>query len=65
MGELVGKVADGMPFRIGRCSIESATQAGNLFLAMNENTGACVGGRTGSCYEDNNGSLQVLVSVFQ
>lgn len=63
LGELVGKVDDGLRFRIGRSAIHVIDRDGNLFLAMNENTGSCNDGPEGSCYEDNNGALNVTVTV--
>jgi len=65
LGELVGKVDDEFPFRIGSSIIEVATKDGNLFLAMNDSTGSCDGGGAGSCYNDNKGFLQVTVTVWR
>jgi hypothetical protein len=63
LGELVGKIGGSPPFRIGSSTIRAVSQDGNLLLAMNENTGPCKDGRDGSCYEDNNGVLEVIVTV--
>jgi hypothetical protein len=64
LGALVGKVGEnGAPFRIGSSFTEDATASGNLFLAMNENTGACTQAGKGSCYLDNEGELTVTVIV--
>jgi len=65
LGELVGKVDDEVPFRIGNSIEEIATRDGNLFLAMNESTGSCEGGGEGSCYDDNQGFLEVEVTVWR
>jgi len=63
LGELIGKILDGPPFRIRRSATQAVNQNGNLMLAMNENTGPCKAGRAGSCYEDNKGELEVKVTV--
>jgi hypothetical protein len=64
LGELVGKVGDGTPFRIGSSSLQVIDQAGNLLLAMNDNTGTCnIHGRIRSCYDDNTGTLEVIVTI--
>ncbi len=63
LGELVGKVDDGVPFRIGRLALLSIDRSGNIILAMNETTGPCKDGRPGSCYDDNTGALKVKVTV--
>ena len=63
LGELVGRVGDGPAFRIGRSSVHAVDRSGTLVLAMNENTRPCREGEPGSCYDDNNGSLHVRVTV--
>jgi len=63
LGELIGKIDEGAPFRIGSSAIYAVNQDGNLILAMNENAGPCKEGQEGSCYEDNNGVLEVIVTV--
>jgi hypothetical protein len=65
LGELVGKIGDDFPFRIGNSAIIVVTKDDNLWLAMNENTGYCTDMRVGSCYDDNNGLLQVRVTVWR
>lgn len=65
LGELVGKVGDEFPFRIGNSAIIVATKDDNLWLTMNENAGFCKDSREGSCYDDNNGSLQVRVTIWR
>jgi hypothetical protein len=65
LGELVGKVEGDFPFRIGRCQTEEMQTDGAFLLAMNENTGPCKDNREGSCYDDNNGSLQVTIIVWR
>ena len=63
LGELVSKVDDGIPFRIGSSAILQIDRSGNIILAMNETTGPCIGNREGSCYDDNKGALKVKVTV--
>ena len=65
LGELIGKVSDGPPFRIGSSTCHYINQDGNLMLTMNENTGPCKDGRSGSCYDDNEGTLEVEVGVYR
>lgn len=64
LGELIGRIGNGMPFRIGSFAEIIVTEDGILWLAMNENTGSCEDGKEGSCYKDNNGLLQVEVVVW-
>ena len=64
LGELVGKVGPDL-FKVGKSSTQVVTQDSNLYLTMNENTGPCKDGRAGSCYEDNNGSLEVKITVWR
>lgn len=64
-GELVGLVNGGTPFRVGSSAIQIADRDGNLILVMNESLGSCEGGGVGSCYDDNNGSLAVKVTVWR
>lgn len=64
LGELVGRVDKGFPFRIGNSSTQKIKESGNLLLAMNDNAGSCEGGPAGSCYPKNNGKLNVDITVF-
>lgn len=63
LGHLIGKVDAGPPFSIGRSSVRLLNTSGSLFLAMNENKGRCKDNREGSCYDDNNGALEVKVTT--
>lgn len=63
LGELVGKVGDGVPFRIGSSTTLDVDRDGYIMLAMNENTGKCDFVRNGSCYDDNKDALKVKVTV--
>lgn len=63
LGALVGKVEGDAPFRIGSQHQVIATKSGQLYLAMNDNTGSLEGGGPGSCYADNKGVISVVVTV--
>lgn len=61
LGELVAKINGTPAFRIGLSTTVHVSSDGKLMLAMNENTGPCKAGQQGSCYEDNQGALEVKV----
>jgi hypothetical protein len=65
LGELVGRVGNDFPFRIGNSAVVVATKDADLWLAMNDSTGSCGSGPPGSCYDDNHGWLQVTVTVWR
>lgn len=64
LGELVGTIGKGFPFRIGSSSTQKIRERGNLLFAMNDNAGSCEGGPPGSCYPKNSGKLNVDITVF-
>jgi hypothetical protein len=64
---LVGVIGTGTPsigggFFIGSAYQFTASQGGMLYLGSNENLGKCDGSHTGSCYEDNTGSISVHIT---
>ena len=65
LGELIGRIGNSAPFRIGGTAIHTINQEGVLLLAMNENMGYCVDEREGSCYDDNNGIVDVKITVYR
>lgn len=65
LGELVGVIDDGTPFRIGSKQVIQASSSGMLSLIMNENTGPCTAGEPMSCYKDNVGNMTVTVTVWK
>lgn len=63
LGALIGRIGTGPAFLIGSGRTFIADRDGVLFLGSNDNAvGTCSGG-PGSCYEDNQGSLRVTVTV--
>ena len=65
LGILVGKVGNMPPFRVGSFTKREIRQDGRLFFVMNENLGDCNGSGFGSCYADNNGILEVNVTLWR
>jgi len=66
LGELIGRVGGGPPFRVGAQRTMVVSQDGELLLAMNENTGRCEPRKEeGSCYDDNTGTIRVRISVYR
>ena len=51
-GSLIGKVSNGTPFLVGSHSRLAVEEAGNMYLGMNDFSGACA---------DNSGSLNIQI----
>jgi hypothetical protein len=63
-GALIGRIGNGAHFFIGEDSVIRAPASGTLFLGSNDNAeGLCDGQNTGSCYNDNTGSLSIRLTV--
>ena len=65
LGELVGRIGNGPPFRIGMHSTRVCEREGGLRFAMNDNIGPCKLKGEGSCYDDNNGDITINVSLYR
>jgi hypothetical protein len=65
LGQLVGKVGSYPPFGIGARKTEFVRAGGIISLAMNDNLGPCAPGNPGSCYSDNEGTMEVKITVWR
>jgi hypothetical protein len=63
LGALIGRTASGSPFLVGSRESFVADRDGALFLGSNDNAVGTCNGFPGSCYDDNQGSLRVTLTV--
>jgi len=64
LGALVARIgAKGTPFIVGRTTAARVNSPGILFFASNDNVAPCKDGLRGSCFDDNQGQLEVHVVV--
>lgn len=64
LGALVGRIGrDGAPFLVGTRAEIRSDRDGILYLGANDNMGPCDGAARGSCYRDNQGTVDVHVVV--